>query len=347
MSRVNAEAFRSLNDKRVIEQGLRALAGASDAPAALVDRLRQEADEWSASNRRADRQLTRAWLTLTPATVDFLGLVLYEDEAEWVRRLAALIELAPELLAGLLPPDSDKRVILNDLHLVAVSDNYDLETGDSPAAWRSKSALIAAAPDRIGALGRVSEWLVGSRLGPWPTFVSSEITASEVRGNHSDNGAKASTPVANSSLSSIPTSELLAQLATAKERLYNLRFESATGQASSSQPVRSAKSEIKKLFAEIRRREKPAATAARGDARRVGKTTTRSEDRLVVANPDGGWDVVREGGTRASAHFGTQEEAVARAREIVRKSGRGHGDVRIQPAKAKVGDKLPVRRETT
>ncbi|WP_127817687.1 DUF2188 domain-containing protein [Microbacterium sp. CPCC 204701] len=55
------------------------------------------------------------------------------------------------------------------------------------------------------------------------------------------------------------------------------------------------------------------------------------EDRYVVPNRErGGWDVVKEDHQRASAHFSTQAEAIARAREIVENSGGGRGDVRIQ-----------------
>ena len=50
-------------------------------------------------------------------------------------------------------------------------------------------------------------------------------------------------------------------------------------------------------------------------------------DRFVVHNPDGGWDVRAGNAERASAHFGTQAEAYARAREIV--ANAGGGEVRI------------------
>lgn len=36
----------------------------------------------------------------------------------------------------------------------------------------------------------------------------------------------------------------------------------------------------------------------------------------VVPNPDGGWDVKRSGGERASAHADTKQEAIDRGREI-------------------------------
>lgn len=62
------------------------------------------------------------------------------------------------------------------------------------------------------------------------------------------------------------------------------------------------------------------------------------EDRYVVPSPNGGWDVVKEAHERASGHFGTQEEAIDRAREIVEKSGRGRGEVRIMGKDGKFRD---------
>ena len=46
-------------------------------------------------------------------------------------------------------------------------------------------------------------------------------------------------------------------------------------------------------------------------------------ERHVVPNPDGGWDVKAPGADRASAHKDTQGEAIDRAREIVGNSGGG------------------------
>lgn len=58
-------------------------------------------------------------------------------------------------------------------------------------------------------------------------------------------------------------------------------------------------------------------------------------ERHVVPNPQGGWDVRKPGGNRSSAHTETKDPAVDRAREIVRNTGGGevviHGrDGRIQ-----------------
>jgi len=46
-------------------------------------------------------------------------------------------------------------------------------------------------------------------------------------------------------------------------------------------------------------------------------------ERHVVPNPDGGWDVKAPGAQRSSAHVDTQGDAINRAREIVHNTGGG------------------------
>jgi len=41
----------------------------------------------------------------------------------------------------------------------------------------------------------------------------------------------------------------------------------------------------------------------------------------VVPNPEGGWDVKRGGGEKASRHFETKQEAIEGGREICRNQG--------------------------
>lgn len=50
-------------------------------------------------------------------------------------------------------------------------------------------------------------------------------------------------------------------------------------------------------------------------------------DRHVVPNPNGGWDVVKPGSERASAHKETQADAIDRAREIVGNAGGGEVNI--------------------
>lgn len=50
--------------------------------------------------------------------------------------------------------------------------------------------------------------------------------------------------------------------------------------------------------------------------------------RHVVPNPDGGWQVRKEGARRASSTHSTKEEAVDRAREILRNADGGEIVVR-------------------
>ena len=51
-------------------------------------------------------------------------------------------------------------------------------------------------------------------------------------------------------------------------------------------------------------------------------------DRYVVRNPEGGWDVVAPGAERASSHHEKQAQAEKAAKEIV--ANHGGGEVRIQ-----------------
>ncbi len=45
--------------------------------------------------------------------------------------------------------------------------------------------------------------------------------------------------------------------------------------------------------------------------------------RHVVPGSNGGWDIMKPGGSRASAHADTQQQAIDRAREIVTNVGDG------------------------
>lgn len=66
-------------------------------------------------------------------------------------------------------------------------------------------------------------------------------------------------------------------------------------------------------------------------------TDKNDTDRYVVPNSDrGGWDVVKEGHERASAHTRTKKEAVDRGRQIV--DNLGGGDLRIQNLDGRFAD---------
>ncbi len=59
-------------------------------------------------------------------------------------------------------------------------------------------------------------------------------------------------------------------------------------------------------------------------------------NRHVVPAPEGGWNVVKPGSTRASTHTGTQQEAIDRARTIV--TNLGGGEVRIHNRAGQIRD---------
>jgi len=63
---------------------------------------------------------------------------------------------------------------------------------------------------------------------------------------------------------------------------------------------------------------------------------SNDNNRHVVPNPDGGWDVKAPGAGRASTHHNTQAEAEHRAKEIVRNNG--GGEVRIHGQDGRIRD---------
>lgn len=63
---------------------------------------------------------------------------------------------------------------------------------------------------------------------------------------------------------------------------------------------------------------------------------TNPNNRHVVPNPDGGWDIKAPGAKRSSSHHGTQAEAESRAKEIVHNAG--GGEVRIHNRQGRIRD---------
>lgn len=61
-----------------------------------------------------------------------------------------------------------------------------------------------------------------------------------------------------------------------------------------------------------------------------------SNNRHVVPNPDGGWDVVKPDAQRASSHHNTQQQAIDRGREIVQNLG--GGELRIHGRDGRIRD---------
>jgi hypothetical protein len=59
---------------------------------------------------------------------------------------------------------------------------------------------------------------------------------------------------------------------------------------------------------------------------------------------DGGWEILKEGHRRATAHAATQEQAVAQARTLARREG--GGEVRIRDRTGKISDTVVVRSPT-
>lgn len=64
-------------------------------------------------------------------------------------------------------------------------------------------------------------------------------------------------------------------------------------------------------------------------------------ERHVVPNPRGGWDVRAPGADRASAHADTQAAGIDRAREIVRNTGGGEVVIHGRDGRIRDSDTVP------
>lgn len=67
----------------------------------------------------------------------------------------------------------------------------------------------------------------------------------------------------------------------------------------------------------------------------------RRDERHVVPNPKGGWDVKKPNASRASSHHGTQAEAEARAKDILARAGGGEVVVHGTDGRIRDSDTVP------
>ena len=68
---------------------------------------------------------------------------------------------------------------------------------------------------------------------------------------------------------------------------------------------------------------------------------SKPNDRHVVPNPSGGWDVEAPGADRASSHHETQGDAVDRARQIVHNAGGGEVVIHRPDGRIRDSDTVP------
>ena len=61
-------------------------------------------------------------------------------------------------------------------------------------------------------------------------------------------------------------------------------------------------------------------------------------ERHIVPNPKGGWNVQKPGADRASSHHDTQAEAEARAKEILTRNGGGEAVIHDREGKIRDSD---------
>lgn len=68
---------------------------------------------------------------------------------------------------------------------------------------------------------------------------------------------------------------------------------------------------------------------------------TNNNNRHVVPNPNGGWDVVKPGSTRASSHHDRQSDAIDRGRDIVGNAGGGELNIHGRDGAIRAKDTIP------
>ncbi len=87
--------------------------------------------------------------------------------------------------------------------------------------------------------------------------------------------------------------------------------------------------------------------ASKGSGGNGGGSAGRSggakgpERRIVQPNPEGGWDLVKPGASRVSAHTATQAQAVQRGREILSNIGGGELTIKGKDGKIRDSDSVP------
>ncbi len=67
----------------------------------------------------------------------------------------------------------------------------------------------------------------------------------------------------------------------------------------------------------------------------------RRNQRHVVPNQQGGWNVRKPGASRSSSHHGTQAEAEARAKEILSRIGGGEAVIHGRDGRIRDSDTVP------
>ena len=71
----------------------------------------------------------------------------------------------------------------------------------------------------------------------------------------------------------------------------------------------------------------------------------RRNERHVVPNPKGGWDIKKPDTTRASSHHDTQAAAEARAKEVLARNGGGEVVIHDREGKIRDSDTVPPGRD--
>ena len=182
---------------------------------------------------------------------------------------------------------------------------YGAVTGAFSGATRGASQALGTGPRSTPAAALAVATVGAAGLVDWPVLVLASGTVLVLR----QLGRTPATPPPNTPHASLPSSET-----DAPSPVIN-RAADHTIPRKTAAPTKA--SAPRKTTGTSRQ-----ANAA-GRARKATVTPAKSDqdDRHVVPNPEGGWDVRAPKAERASDHTDTQADAISRAREITRNTG--------------------------
>lgn len=161
MPTVDPTRFQTANINHMLEAGLQLVRNRIDLPTLVRDAFFEEARSWMdiAPRGRSAATISKAWLSINDAVLDFLDVLVGADTQEWeswVQRTGkALSSPANSIRVAEAPSDAKSVETRRYLDVISVAATYDLDIPETPAAWRSISILQQSAPDRLAELQRL------------------------------------------------------------------------------------------------------------------------------------------------------------------------------------------------
>ncbi len=187
---------------------------------------------------------------------------------------------------------------------------YGAATGAVTGATRGARQALGTSPRAMpaAALGVAAVGAAG--LVDWPILLAAGGAALVLRQLRPPPATRSDT--AGSAEPDTQSRALATSATTPSER--TVPRTTAAGEASAAKPRGSRATAARKTST-------PRKAAAARKGANAAAASRKKDDRHVVANPDGGWDIKAPQAKRVSDHTDTQAQAVSRAREITENTG--------------------------